>query len=83
VEEGLPMLRVANNGISAVIDAQGRIRHRLDLDVVGVIDATVPPAGLPTLYGRFGDLWFALILLFGAGFVMAGRMWHGRSTAIS
>ena len=83
VEEGLPLLRVANNGISAVIDARGRIRDSLGLDVVGVIDAAVPPTGAPTLYGRFGDLWFALILLFGTGVVIAGRIWHGRPAAIS
>ena len=47
VEEGLPLLRVANNGISAVVDGRGRILHRLDLDVVGVIDARVPPAMAP------------------------------------
>jgi apolipoprotein N-acyltransferase len=82
VEEGLPLLRVANNGISAVIDARGRILRRLDLDVVGVIDARVPPTGAPTLYGRFGDLLFALILVFGTAVVMAGRIWHGRSAAI-
>ena len=83
VEEGLPLLRVANNGISAVIDARGRILQRLELDVVGVIDARVPPAGAPTPYGRFGDLWFALILLLGAAVVLAGRIWHRRSAAIS
>jgi len=83
VEEGLPMLRVANNGISAVIDARGRILQRLELNVVGVIDARVPPPSPPTVYGRFGDLWFALMLLSGVGFIVAGRAWRGPAAGIS
>lgn len=82
VEEGLPLLRVANNGISAVVDGRGRILHRLDLDVVGVIDARVPPAMAPTLYSRFGDLWFALMLLFGMSALFGARLLIGRASAI-
>jgi len=81
-EEGLPLLRVANNGISAVVDGHGRILHWLGLDVVGVIDARVPPAMAPTLYSRFGDLGFALMLLCGVLIVLAGRLRTGRATAI-
>jgi apolipoprotein N-acyltransferase len=83
VEEGLPLLRVANNGISAVIDARGRVLHRLDLDVVGVIDARVPPTGAATIYSRFGDLWFALMLLAGMAVILAKRLFKGRVTGIS
>ena len=75
IEEGLPMLRAANTGISAVIDAHGRVMGSLPLDVAGVLVRTVPGA-LPTpLAGRFG-LWipFGLsILVTGAG-VAAGQM---------
>ncbi len=73
VEEGLPLLRVANNGISAVIDAQGHILHRLDLDVVGVIDARLPSPMPRTFYARFGDLAFALMWLAG----LAALLWSG------
>lgn len=83
VEEGLPLVRVANNGITAVIDGRGHIRHRLDLDVVGVIDAAVPPPMPPTLYSRFGDLWFALMLLVGVATVFAGRPFRARTGSIS
>ena len=83
VEEGLPLLRVANNGISAVIDARGNLLHRLDLDVVGVIDATLPPPLPPTVYGRFGDLAFALMLLGGILFLLTGPFWQGRTAGIS
>lgn len=83
VEEGLPLLRVANNGISAVVDGHGRILHRLDLDVVGVIDARLPPAMAPTLYSRFGDLWFALMLICGVLVVFGARLFTGRASAVS
>jgi apolipoprotein N-acyltransferase len=83
VEEGLPLLRVANNGISAVMDARGRVLHRLDLDVVGVIDARLPPPMAPTIYSRLGDLSFALLLLCGVIVVFGGRLFTGRTAGIS
>jgi apolipoprotein N-acyltransferase len=67
VEEGLPLIRAANNGISAVIDGQGRILARLGLNVRGVIDAGVPAALPPPLYARFGDAIFLVFWLLGAG----------------
>ena len=62
VEEGLPMVRVANNGISAVIDATGRVRARINLDVTGYADVALPAPGEPTLYSRSGD-WALVALL--------------------
>jgi apolipoprotein N-acyltransferase len=54
VEEGLPMLRAANTGISAVIDAQGRVTARLGLDERGVLVAAVPAALKRPLAARLG-----------------------------
>lgn len=62
VEEGLPMLRVANNGISAVIDARGRVLQQLGLDVKGVIDSALPAAIEPPPYARYGDGIFVAML---------------------
>ena len=57
VEEGLPLLRAANNGVSAVIDPYGRVLERLDLNAVGVIDSPLPrPLTEPTPFARLG-LW--------------------------
>ncbi|MGF1608007.1 MAG: apolipoprotein N-acyltransferase [Kiloniellales bacterium] len=47
VEEGLPMVRVANNGITAVIDGYGRMLQRFGLNEVGVIDTALPEALSP------------------------------------
>jgi apolipoprotein N-acyltransferase len=82
VEEGLPLLRAANNGITAVIDAHGRVLARLDLDVVGVIDARLPSALPPTIYGRFGDLGFLLLLMAGLAIVLAGTVRRGCASGI-
>lgn len=63
VEEGLPLVRVANNGISGVIDAEGRVVTRLGLDDIGYADVVLPAAGARTLYARMGDLLFLGLLL--------------------
>ena len=63
VEEGLPVIRSANNGISAIIDPLGRVVARLDLNVRGTIDASLPLRTSPPPYSRVGDIPFALVLL--------------------
>jgi apolipoprotein N-acyltransferase len=56
VEEGLPLMRAANTGISAAFDAFGREVARLGMDQAGVLAATMPGRLPPTLYARFGLL---------------------------
>jgi len=70
IEMGVPLVRVANTGISAVVDGYGRVGKRLDLGVRGFVDSPLPKrlSQVP-LYGRLGD-WIVLILLlmaFGGG----------------
>jgi apolipoprotein N-acyltransferase len=60
IEEGLPVVRAANTGISAVIDPSGRIVARLGLGIDGVLDATLPAALPPTIYARIGDIPIAI-----------------------
>ena len=63
VEEGLPLVRAANTGISAVIDPYGRLRASLPLGAEGVIDAPLPGVIAQPPFARFGNaLVVALVL---------------------
>lgn len=62
IEQGLPLIRVANTGVSAVIDARGRILASMPLGVQGRLDAPLPGALAVTPYARWGD-WPVLVLL--------------------
>jgi apolipoprotein N-acyltransferase len=62
VEEGLPVVRAANTGISAVIDPSGRIVARLGLGIEGVLDASLPVASPPTVYAQLRDIPIAVIV---------------------
>lgn len=65
-EEGLPIIRAAGTGISAVIDPYGRVVSSLGLNEQGVIDSGLPrPLDGTTPYARFGDLFFALLVILG------------------
>jgi apolipoprotein N-acyltransferase len=66
IEEGLPVVRATPTGISAVIDADGRIVESLPMHAAGRIDTILPPAHAPTLFARYGNMLpvgFALLLL--------------------
>lgn len=56
VEEGLPVVRAANNGISAVIDGNGRLVASLTLGATGIVDADLPRPAAPTVFSRWGML---------------------------
>lgn len=65
IESARPILRATPTGVSAVIDARGRIvpGAELSLGKTGVIDATIPSRGGVTPFDRFGDLGFLVLLL--------------------
>jgi apolipoprotein N-acyltransferase len=64
IEQGLPIARAANTGISAMIDPVGRLIARSALDSVAVIDTSLPQAlSAGTNYSKWGDYMFLLMLL--------------------
>jgi apolipoprotein N-acyltransferase len=56
VEEGLPLVRAANTGVSGVIDPYGRVLARLGLDRAGVVEAPLPGALPKTPFAQFGNV---------------------------
>ncbi len=74
VETGVPLLRAANNGISAMIGPAGRVMHYLALNHRGTLDTTVPNVLPATLYSRLGDwIVFAQLVLV---FLVVGMLYH-------
>ena len=78
VEEGLPLVRAANTGISAVIDPFGRVLAELPLGSEGVVDAALPsalPASLP--FAKFGIFApFVLLVLVFASALLSERLFR-------
>jgi len=68
IEEGLPLVRAANDGISAVVDPFGRIIGSLPLGQEGVLDTPLPQPTTVTIYARICDIMF-LIVVFATIFV--------------
>lgn len=62
IEQGLPVARAANTGISAMIDPYGRMTNSLGMGQAGFIDAALPEAREQTLYSKTGD-WLAIGLM--------------------
>ncbi|HEY4133641.1 MAG TPA: apolipoprotein N-acyltransferase, partial [Alphaproteobacteria bacterium] len=75
IEEGLPIVRATPTGVSAVIDAYGRVLPgaRLGLGDLGVIDAPLPPALENTGFSRIGNLWCGILLLLSGLLALAYR----------
>lgn len=74
IEQGLPMARVANTGVSAMIDPKGRITASLGLNEAGFLDAQLPQPLPPTVYSKLGEWPFLILLLMGLG----GALWVRR-----
>ncbi|MBN2537799.1 apolipoprotein N-acyltransferase [candidate division WOR-3 bacterium] len=63
VEDGVPMVRSANNGISFIVDSYGRVLKKTPLFVQTVLHGMVPRPHGPTPYRRYGDWFIALSAL--------------------
>jgi apolipoprotein N-acyltransferase len=72
IEEGLPLARAGDNGVSAMFDPYGRVTARLALDDVGVLDVKLPQPLPPTLYSRIGDIPFFGVMLL----IVAALLWQ-------
>lgn len=75
VEQGLPLLRSANTGVSAAIDPVGRVVSQLALNNTGFLDVGLPLALPPTIYARYHDWPIGIALLVAlAGAIFARRV---------
>jgi len=63
IETGVPMIRVANTGVSAVIDARGRVVASIPLGQAGYLDTKLPSERPETLYAKLGDRPFGAIIV--------------------
>ena len=68
VEEGIPVMRVANTGISAAFDGQGRKLAQIDLNVSGFVDVNIPKAMPPTLFANW-RYWPVLLIILVLGVI--------------
>jgi len=77
IEQGLPVARAANTGISAVIDPLGRVIASLPLATEGVLDAPLPRSIGAPIYVRFGDAPAAVLILIAFVIAFRGRLRAG------
>ncbi len=77
IEQGLPLARAANTGISAVVDPVGRIVGSLPLASEGVLDAPLPRSIGAPIYARFGDAPAAALILTAFVLAIRGRLHAG------
>ncbi len=81
IEQARPMVRANNTGITAVIDAKGRVTDRIEPWKTGILEATVQGAKGYTPYMVWGDLPILIICLAGLGIGTAQRLRRGAPTS--
>jgi len=83
IETGLPVVRATPTGVSAMIDPWGRVIEgkRLGSGASGVIDALLPKPAAATLYGRWGDVPFWVLVLAGLAVIAPGLVSRARAKA--
>ena len=82
VEEGVPLLRAANTGISAAFDGFGRQLGSIPLGVHGYLDIPIPPVLTAPLFARFGNAVFFVLCFFlgGSAWLVHARRRQGNSS---
>ncbi len=75
IEEGLPILRATPTGISAVIDAHGRLLETIPLGQEGAIELALPRPLPPTLFARFGNVLAGAVAMLLLAMAFAFRRW--------
>lgn len=75
IEQGLPLIRSANTGISAIIDGYGRVTGSIPLGETGVLDGFLPVALSPTLFSRNDSSLPLTIAVLFLGICLYGRFW--------
>ena len=73
IEQGLPMARVANTGVSAMIDPWGQVTASLALNQAGFLDARLPAPRAATIYSKLGEWPFLAVLFAGFGVLVISR----------
>lgn len=76
IEQGLPLARAANTGVSALIGPRGEVLASLNLNTSGYLDAELPSGLSPTLYARTGDLLGLVVIGIIFGLTVA-NFWRG------
>jgi len=79
IEQGLPLVRSANTGVSAMIDARGRVLESLPLGTHGFFDTALPAPLPPTLYARSGDRAALIVLL---ALLTGAALWPRRARTV-
>ena len=64
VEKGAVLIRVANSGISALVNTKGKIEEKIELDISGYIDKTIKLESNETFFEKSGNLALALFIIF-------------------
>ena len=72
------MIRAENTGVSAVIDAFGRVLASLDMQQEGIIDHRLPASRVATPYARWGDWTLLALVAFLVVTLVGMRLWKSR-----
>ena len=61
--EGVPLIRVSNTGISGIIDSDGNVLKKLNLNEYGILDYKLNLNSIKTVYSTYNEFIFILIML--------------------